>query len=76
MTILINHVSNNNNNLKMALPDILNILVPYASDNFDHLTESPVFVDKSLFIQQVLSLNSHCLITSPRRWGKTFNLTC
>ena len=45
-------------------------------DNFKRIaTESDVFVDKSLFIKEVIdSTEMAILITYPRRWGKTLNL--
>jgi hypothetical protein len=39
------------------------------------LKDSTIFIDKSLFIKQVLEDSNKCLlITMPRRWGKTLNL--
>jgi hypothetical protein len=47
-----------------------------GSDNFKEMvTSSSVFVDKTLFIKQVIdSQEKAILITKPRRWGKTLNL--
>src|SRR3989338_2209366 len=47
--------------------------ISLGSDNFkDLVTTSDVFVDKSLFIQEVLeSGDKAILITRPRRWGKS-----
>jgi hypothetical protein len=39
------------------------------------VTESEVFVDKTLFIKEIIdSAEEAILITRPRRWGKTLNL--
>ena len=36
---------------------------------------SKFFVDKTLFIKEILEDSSdHILITRPRRWGKTLNM--
>ena len=58
----------------MTLVHISNIKIPYTSDRFETFVTCPVIVDKSLFIHQVFALSSHCLITHPRRWGKSLNL--
>ena len=40
------------------------------------VTLSPFFVDKSLLIQELLDDgDSHLIITRPRRWGKSINLS-
>ena len=39
------------------------------------MTEVDIFIDKSMFIQNILNDSSESiLITRPRRWGKTLNL--
>ncbi|MBH1988801.1 MAG: AAA family ATPase [Myxococcaceae bacterium] len=50
--------------------------ISIGSDNFkDLLTTSDVFVDKSLFIKEVIeSGDKATLITRPRRWGKSLAL--
>jgi hypothetical protein len=47
-----------------------------GSDNFKKMiTNSDVFVDKSIFIKEIIdSKEDAILITKPRRWGKTSNL--
>ncbi|AEI89332.1 MAG: AAA-ATPase-like domain-containing protein [Candidatus Midichloria mitochondrii] len=38
------------------------------------ITDSEIYVDKSLFIQHVIDLKSYLTpITRPRRWGKSLN---
>ncbi|MGD0466431.1 MAG: AAA family ATPase [Gammaproteobacteria bacterium] len=38
-------------------------------------SKTGLFVDKSLFIQEIIdSQTDPLLITSPRRWGKTINM--
>ena len=56
----------NNKHLRIAL----------GGDNFKEMaTESDVFVDKTLFIKEVIDSGEKAmLITYPRRWGKTLNL--
>jgi hypothetical protein len=48
----------------------------YAGGDFEDLvTQSSIFVDKSLFIKEVMEDgNKVILITMPRRWGKSLNL--
>jgi hypothetical protein len=48
----------------------------YAGGSFESLvTKSSIFVDKSLFIKEVIEDDSEViLITMPRRWGKSRNL--
>ena len=47
-----------------------------TSDFEKMVTESTLFVDKTLLIEQVLKDGSEVtLITRPRRWGKTLNMT-
>jgi len=42
---------------------------------FKKLVTNDLFVDKTLFIKDVLNCSSdHMLITRPRRWGKTLNM--
>ncbi len=57
---------NKNQPLKIAL----------GTDNFKEMvTQYDVYVDKTLFIKEVLdSSEKAMLITYPRRWGKTLNL--
>ncbi len=39
------------------------------------VTEYDVFVDKTLFIKEIIDSSEEAiLITHPRRWGKTLNL--
>ena len=47
-----------------------------GTDNFAKLVlDSNVFVDKSLFVKEFLEYgNEACLITRPRRWGKSLNM--
>jgi hypothetical protein len=46
-----------------------------VSDFRELVTQSEVFVDKSLFIKEIIdSREKAMLITRPRRWGKTLNL--
>jgi hypothetical protein len=48
----------------------------YCGGGFEKLvTESSIFVDKSLFIKEIInSRDEVTLITMPRRWGKSSNL--
>jgi len=48
----------------------------YCGGGFEKLvTESSIFVDKSLFIEEIInSQDEVTLITMPRRWGKSSNL--
>ncbi|AVP88050.1 hypothetical protein phytr_11250 [Candidatus Phycorickettsia trachydisci] len=48
----------------------------YCGGGFEKLvTESSIFVDKSLFIEEIMnSKDAVTLITMPRRWGKSSNL--
>jgi len=48
----------------------------YTGGDFEKLvTESTIFADKSLFIQEILETPSEViLITMPRRWGKSINM--
>ncbi len=48
----------------------------YTGGDFEKLvTESTIFADKSLFIQEILGTSSEVtLITMPRRWGKSINM--
>jgi len=50
--------------------------ISLGSDNFKKLiTTSDIFVDKSLFIQEILESGEEAiLITRPRRWGKSLAL--
>ena len=46
-----------------------------SSSTFERLTNLDVFVDKSLFIRNIIDDSSEAiLITRPRRWGKTLNM--
>lgn len=56
----------NNKHLKIAV----------GTDNFKKMaTEYDVFVDKTLFIKEIIDSSEEAiLITHPRRWGKTLNL--
>ncbi len=56
----------NNKPLKIAV----------GTDNFKKMvTEYDVFVDKTLFIKEIIDSSEEAiLITRPRRWGKTLNL--
>lgn len=46
-----------------------------GGDDFIRLAESDVFVDKSLFIKEILTSDEVAtLITAPRRWGKSINM--
>ena len=56
--------------------------VPYpnvyavGTDDFKELTQQKGFVDKSLFIKEIIdSENKAMLITRPRRWGKSLNMS-
>ena len=48
----------------------------YCGGGFEKLvTQSSVFVDKSLFIEEMLNIRKEVsLITMPRRWGKSTNI--
>ena len=48
----------------------------YSGGDFSELVkESSIFVDKSLFIKEIIENgNEVTLITMPRRWGKSLNL--
>lgn len=50
--------------------------VAVGTDNFKRMvTEYDVFVDKTLFIKEIIDSSEEAmLITYPRRWGKTLNL--
>lgn len=50
--------------------------VAVGTDNFKKMaTEYDVFVDKTLFIKEIIDSSEEAmLITYPRRWGKTLNL--
>ncbi len=44
-------------------------------DTFEGVVTSDIFVDKSLFIKEIIDASEdHILITRPRRWGKTLNM--
>ncbi len=44
-------------------------------DTFERVVTSDIFVDKSLFIKEIIDSSAdHILITRPRRWGKTLNM--
>ena len=46
-----------------------------GGDFADLVTKSSIFVDKSLFVKEIIEDNSKViLITMPRRWGKSLNL--
>ena len=54
------------------------MLLPIGLENFQELIQKKInFVDKTLFIQEVLDdiANKVILITRPRRFGKTLNLS-
>ncbi len=53
-----------------------NLKIAISPNTFkDAVTEHDIFVDKSLFIKEVIdSVERAILITRPRRWGKTLNL--
>jgi hypothetical protein len=65
--------SNNKGNGQSKKDDKKSI---YAGGDFEDLvTKSSVFVDKSLFIKEIVEEDSKViLITMPRRWGKSLNL--
>ncbi|MBP7189845.1 MAG: AAA family ATPase [Rickettsiaceae bacterium] len=48
-----------------------------GSDDFEKIvtTEGAILVDKTLFIKEVLTAGDVSLITRPRRWGKTLNMS-
>lgn len=49
--------------------------IQYGGDFEELVTKSTIFVDKSLFIQEILTNPSKAiLITMPRRWGKSVNM--
>ena len=50
--------------------------IAVGSDNYKKMaTEYDVFVDKTLFIKEIIDSSEEAiLITHPRRWGKTLNL--
>ena len=55
-----------------------NVKFVCGDDNFiQFIKKNPMFVDKSLFIKQVLDnkTNPRLLIIRPRRWGKSLNLS-
>ena len=63
------------------MPDLFNrgdqpLKIALGTDNFKEMvTQYDVYVDKTLFIKEVLdSSEKTMLITHPRRWGKTLNL--
>ena len=46
-----------------------------GGDFADVVTGSSIFVDKSLFVKEIIEDSSKViLITMPRRWGKSLNL--
>ncbi len=57
-------------------PAFKKLKIAVGTDNFkDIITKSDIFVDKTLFIQEVIDSGERAmLITYPRRWGKTLNL--
>jgi|APCry1669188879_1035177.scaffolds.fasta_scaffold01194_6 hypothetical protein len=63
---------------KMADTKINNrpLKIAVGTDNFKKMaTEYDVFVDKTLFIKEIIDSSEEAiLITHPRRWGKTLNL--
>jgi hypothetical protein len=65
--------SNNKGNGQSKKDDKKSI---YAGGDFEDLvTKSSAFVDKSLFIKEIVEEDSKViLITMPRRWGKSLNL--
>ena len=50
--------------------------ISLGGSNFKRVaSESDVFVDKTLFIKEIIdSTEEAILITRPRRWGKSLNL--
>ena len=53
-----------------------NLIFTDETQNFpDFITKSSVYVDKSLLIKDVIDLKQHLLLTCPRRWGKSLNLS-
>ena len=64
--LIMTELETNNKHLKIAV----------GSDDFrDVITGYDVFVDKTLFIKEIIdSSEKAILITHPRRWGKTLNL--
>ena len=48
-----------------------------GSSHFEEFvnTKGAIFVDKTLFIEDVANGQKVLLITRPRRWGKTLNMT-
>ena len=48
----------------------------HARDDFvEFIKEGYLYVDKTMFIKEVIDDSNHLLITCPRRWGKSLNLT-
>ena len=48
-----------------------------GSSNFEEFatTKGAIFVDKTLLINAIIKSKKVTLITRPRRWGKTLNLS-
>ena len=70
-------------NKEVTVPEPLSKIAKYSSGlgiycggGFEKLvTESSIFVDKSLFIKEIINNKDEVtLITMPRRWGKSSNL--
>ena len=55
--------------------DFSKAVIHTGGDFQDVVTESSIFIDKSLFIKEIIEDKSKViLITMPRRWGKSLNL--
>lgn len=52
------------------------VVLDQTYDDFiEFVSSGNIYVDKSLFIKHVLDNGNHLLITCPRRWGKSLNLS-
>ena len=60
---------------RLPRPPQRNIIFSSAGDFEDLVMMSSIYVDKSLFIEEMIESTDHVtLITMPRRWGNTTNL--
>ena len=46
-----------------------------ANNFVDFIDSGGIYIDKSLFIKEVIDYDRHIMLTWPRRWGKSLNLS-
>ena len=45
------------------------------TDDFATFIQNRIYVDKSLFIKEIIESTNHVFISAPQRWGKSLNLS-